>query len=148
MEAVTGRLFSMPRTLSFNTERIEMSVVFSNHPDGYHIVSFQGLLEDQEMLERCRDFYENHWEPGWPQLSDLSQADFTEITIEGIQEMASYVQEFKSGHPGTAFKLGVYAPTDLPYGLARMYAALAEKSPGLVGVFRDYDEVHRWLLEA
>lgn len=122
-----------------------MPIFFSKHSDGYHIVSFQGPLGDQEMLDRCRDFYYEFWEPGLGQLSDLSQADFSSITMEGVQRMAKFVQEFKSNHPDTNFKTAVYAPTDLPFGLARMYAALVERSPNLVAVFRDFDQAVEWL---
>ena len=124
---------------------VKMPILFSTHPDGYYVVSFQGLLSDQEVLERCQDFYQDYWQPGLPQLSDLSEADFSGVSGEGVLKVAKLVQELQAEHGEAKSKLAVYAPTDLPFGLARMYSALVEKSPSLVAVFRDYQEALDWL---
>ncbi len=39
----------------------------------------------------------------------------------------------------------VVAPTNFEYGLARMYELAAERSEGVVGVFRTREEAIRWL---
>jgi hypothetical protein len=78
------------------------------------------------------------------ELADLSEADLTEITADGVWNLARMVEELFRPH-NIFPKVAVYAPNDLDYGMARIYSAHAEKFEAH-RVFRDFDEARAWLL--
>ncbi len=114
------------------------------HPDGYCVLAFSGKLLDQDVYEGCLEFYDTVWKPGEPYLTEVSQADASDISVGVLQKLAELAAERNAGHPQA--KVAVFAPQDLPFGLARMYAALARSRPGEVQVFRNRDEAVDWML--
>jgi hypothetical protein len=104
-----------------------MGITFTvHHDEGYYTAKFVGEITDDEMLTAYREFLENgEWVPGHGELSDLSELKGGGITGDGVRQLAAYIASQVSAHDITP-TLVVYAPHDLPYGLARMYSVPAE----------------------
>ena len=62
------------------------------------------------------------------------------MTSAGVRELAS-----RSPVLAHSSRRAIVAPSDLGFGMARMYGALREESGGGVRVFRDLDEARRWV---
>ena len=124
-----------------------MPVKFTVHPDdGYYLAKFVGKISDSEMLNDFRRFFSgDKWIPGLNELADISEADVTGITADGVNKLAMLIENIFQQY-GISPKVAVYAPHDLPYGLARMYSVSAEKFE-THDVFRDLDEAKAWLFK-
>jgi len=110
------------------------------------VATYTGRVTDEELLSAWRRYYEGgDWAPGVPELNDLSAADVTAVSSSAIQALAEYVTEFLQARNAGPVKVAVYAPDALPFGLGRMYEALASASPESVGVFRDLSQAEAWL---
>lgn len=82
---------------------------------------------------------------GMDALYDLSAVERLDVTREGIadiRERSRLRREIAA--PG---RLAIVAPTDLSFGLARMYVMMAERAdePRELAVFRDRGEAASWL---
>jgi hypothetical protein len=44
-----------------------------------------------------------------------------------------------------ASRRGIVVPSDLGYGMARVYEALRNAQGGAIRVFRDYEQAERWV---
>lgn len=112
----------------------------------YSIYIFTGVITDEVLLAGFKSIFANeNWVPEMNELVDLSEADVSQVTDEGILELAALGKEIYEKHGVTKIKSAVYAPTDLSFGLTRMYEALKHDSPEDLNVFRDLDEAIRWL---
>jgi hypothetical protein len=96
------------------------------------------------MLNDYRAFFaSSDWVPGHNELVDLCDADLSKVTPGGLRDLASIVKQiFQS--KDVSPKVAVYAPNDLPFGLARMYSVPAEDFETQM-VFRDLNEAMVWL---
>ncbi len=112
--------------------------------DGYYIANYVGRITNDSVIADFRAFFESgNWSTGLNELADLSESDLTEVTSLGVQNLASFIEEFAKKHDWRP-KVAVYAPRDLPYGLARVYSVKACKFENLQ-VFRDRSEAKSWL---
>ena len=74
---------------------------------------------------------------------DLSGVTSTSVTSAGLQRMnAALEQGGRVRHSG---RMAIYAPDDVPFGLARMFQAYREGTPIEVRVFRQADEAREWI---
>lgn len=71
-------------------------------------------------------------------LTDLSEV--TELDVESFALAAAASAPLFI----TGARRGIIAPTDLLFGMARMYASFAERSGQQIRVFRDRDEAEAW----
>jgi hypothetical protein len=126
-----------------------MPIRFTTDHDRNCVLSeFEGEVSDDELNDRYRTFYEGQeWRPGLNELVDLSAADMTHVTSEGLWRLAAFVREHFEKHGVALSRTAVYAPKDLPFGIARMYQASASESPENIRVFRDLVEAKRWIEE-
>jgi hypothetical protein len=110
----------------------------------YYESKFEGTITDSIMLEDFRAFFaSSDWVPEHNELADLSEADLSNVTPDGIKGLASFIKlTFQS--KGISPKVAVFAPNDLPFGLARMYSVPAEDFETHM-VFRDLNEAKLWL---
>ena len=122
-----------------------MPTSFTVHGDeGYYLARITGAITNESLLADYRAFLSGpEWRPGLNELVDLGDADLGQITPVGLVELARMVEGAVSAHPEPV-KVAVYAPRDLPYGLARVYSVQAE-SFERNQVFRDLDEARSWL---
>jgi hypothetical protein len=95
----------------------------------------RGLFELASELEKAPGV-----ESDFSLLIDLRQANGRQVTSAGVQALA-----MRSLVLSPASRRAVVVPTDLGFGMARMYEMLSEKRGGATRVFRDYDEARRWV---
>jgi len=113
--------------------------------DGYYIAGFVGAIADRDMLDDYKSFFvSNEWFPGLNELTDLSEVDASQVTADGVANLALMIKDHFQQHKFSP-KVAVYAPHDLPCGLARMYSTAADAIE-THEVFRDLAEARAWLL--
>jgi hypothetical protein len=124
-----------------------MSITFTIYTDkGYFLSKYEDRVSDDELLHAYQEFYSgDKWQPKLNELVDVSDVDVGKITANGLRRVAEYTKSVLREHGLNAVKLAIYAPHDLPFGLARMYEAFTEESPESVHVFRDLVAAKRWL---
>lgn len=122
-----------------------MPIKFNVYPnDGYYISKSRGAITDAGMLDDYRRFFAgDEWIPGMNELADLSEADVTQVTIDGVNKLAELIEGIFQQHDILP-RVAVFAPNDLSYGLSRMYSVKAERFESLK-VFRDLIEARAWL---
>lgn len=126
-----------------------MAITFTAYPDdNYFLASFSGPISDAEFLDSYRAFFQSPaWQPGMNELADLEHADFQHVTSQGLRELQDFTARFLEANHGEVSRTAIYAPGDLPFGMARVYAAMAEGSPEMLGIFRDLTEARLWLTQ-
>ena len=123
-----------------------MAIDFISIPDeNYFLTTFSGTVTDAELLSRYKSFMQSKdWQPGMNELVDMQQASMGQLSSAGLRQLQEFVEEFLSAR-NAAMRTAIFAPNDLPYGLARIYSALADSSPELIKTFRDREEARLWL---
>lgn len=104
------------------------------------ITRWSGHITLDEMVQSHEDYLSNpNYRVGMPHLFDVSDIDFPEIEHATIEKYVSVVSQQDFGPDGVS--VTIFAPTDILYGLARQYQAIAEsRSPIKAQVFRDETE--------
>jgi hypothetical protein len=77
-------------------------------------------------------------------LFDLSDVTILGVAAESVRDAARQVAQHVDPRLGEG-KLAIVAPTDVLFGMARMYEILRDDSPIEVRVFRERDEAESWL---
>ncbi len=77
------------------------------------------------------------------ELADLSEVDATEVTSKGLRILADQIYLIFKKHNLSPY-IAAYAPSDLSYGLAKMYAVDAERFE-TYRVYRTLEEAEDWL---
>lgn len=123
-----------------------MPITFHFRPEAKLIICVHtGKVPDDEFTMRYKSIFEgNMFTPGMNLLIDLSQTDSSPRSPEGLRRFADFSKSKFAG-AGTRPKIAVVAPTDLSFGLARMYEAFAESVPWDFVVFREVDAALAWL---
>jgi hypothetical protein len=100
-----------------------------------------GELADPELLELAIGV-ENDPEvkPDFSLLVDLRDADGRNVTSAGVRELAK-----RPFALSPTSRRAIVVPTDLSFGMARVYEALREAHGGAIRVFREYEEAVRWV---
>lgn len=124
-----------------------MSITFKiNNENNYFISAWEGSLTDYGVYESYKKFLtSNEWSKDLNELVDLSNANFKNITSQGLAELAKFVEKHFTMHKVTSSKTAVYSPNDLPFGMARVYEAWTDESPEALKVFRVKKEALNWL---
>jgi len=124
-----------------------MPITFSmNKKDGYFLCTYSGKISDQTLMDAWKAFYEgDEWIPGTNELSDLSDANPTGVTSEGLRSLAAYAKLMHAKHQVSSIKIALYAPQKVQYGLSRIYSALTYDSPENIEVFDDMEEAIKWV---
>ena len=125
-----------------------MPVNFESHSDeNYFLSIWTGKVTDTELVESYKRFFNSlEWIPGMNELADLSNLDLSEVTQEGLRDLAEFAKELYERNNMKDTITAAYCPHDLQFGMLRVYEALAEESPEAVKVFRDFDKAKEWLL--
>ena len=104
------------------------------------IARFHGVTDDEELMgyyERLR--HDPSFDPRYWELVDLRDVDRFEtagVTIEAVARLRVFHANVRRA---------AIAPTDLAFGLARIFAAYAECHGQEVEVFRDASDADEWL---
>lgn len=109
------------------------------------VCTWNGAVTDAEMLAGYRRAYaDRRWAPGFNEVTDLRRAELRAVTVDGLRAVHVLVAESMTGFTG-AFRTAVLAPTDLTFGLSRMYELMSADSPESVRVCRDVDDAAAWV---
>ena len=109
------------------------------------IVTFRGAISDRELL----DAYESLLgDPGYDASTDdfIDLRDVTHmgVTSVGLHRLIAMFDERDS--PGHITRTAIYAPTDVLYGVSRMFQTMrGEGHPDLLEVFRTIEQALAWL---
>jgi hypothetical protein len=111
------------------------------------IAEGSGTLTDQEVFGYQREVWSRTEVAGYDELVDMSRVEKIALpSNERMQELARLSAGMDP--PSSSSRLAVVAPTDLAYGLGRMYEAyrgLENRSTKQVEVFRSMDEALAYL---
>lgn len=107
---------------------------------------YVGAIDDAQLMGFYRGLYRRpEFATIRAELVDLSEADLSLVSGSGLSELAELISDELARLNIPSMRTAVYAPSDLPFGVARIYAAWSELSPEEVRVFRDRDDAIRWL---
>ena len=110
------------------------------------IYTAKGSLSSEEVRNAIRGFYE-HGPITRNVLWDVSLAVLVDLSAEDVRQIAHVPrQSLELRQDG---KKAIVAPSDLAFGLSRMYqtSSQPESLPFEVQVFRDSEAAHTWLAE-
>jgi len=98
------------------------------------------VLSDAELFTHARALKRDpRFSPSFHQLVDFSDVTSLYVTVDGVHTMVG-LNPFGRGSRRAAI-----APTDLAFGLARMYEALTQLEHGEFQVFRTMSQAVEWL---
>jgi hypothetical protein len=103
-----------------------------------------GNLTTKEVIDVVNSFYDGS--PTRHALWDFSNASMNNIPAENIRRIFTLIKDLGFARQGG--KTAVVVPTDLGFGLARMFQIMSdtEDFPFKIKVFRYYGEARQWLL--
>jgi hypothetical protein len=105
------------------------------------ILTVSGDIGDSELLRLADELAETpEVESDFALLIDLRQARGAKVSTAGVYRL---VERGLVLSPGS--RRAVVVPTNLGFGMARMYEMLRKNRGGSPRVFRDYDEALRWV---
>ena len=103
-----------------------------------------GTLTDAELLDVARRVAADPARPGTTaELWDLSDSSKLEVTSKGIRDLVALDKEHSEALEGG--RIAIVAPSDVAFGIARIYQTLSQDGPLEVEVFRERDDAERWL---
>ena len=119
----------MPTTYEINAAR------------GVIIVTVTGVLTDEGLFDMHRRLAgDPAVKPNFAVLFDLRQANGIAVTTDGVRVLADLPLVLSPES-----RRAVVVPSDLGFGMARMYGLLRGNKGGTVEVFRDFAEASRWI---
>ena len=111
------------------------------------IAKGHGVLTPEDILGYQRDVWSRPELAGYHELMDMSRVEhITSPSIEGVRDLAKLSAGMDTH--SLASRFAIVAPTDLAFGLGRMYEAyrsLDDRSTKQVGVFRSLAEALAFL---
>jgi hypothetical protein len=118
-----------------------------NHEAGYFVSHYKGAITDADLLNDWKSIFNSGvWRPDKNELADLSEADLSSLTTDGIKALAYYFNDLATENNNTYMKkTAIYAPKTLNFGLARMYSAFAHSSSQYIDIFREREKAIQWL---
>lgn len=121
--------------------------IVMNHEAGYFVSHYKGTITDADLLNDWKSIFKSgDWIPDTNELADLSEADTSSLTNEGIQALADYFNHLAKKNNATYMKkTAIYAPKELNFGLSRMYSVFADGSSQNIKVFSEREKAKQWL---
>jgi hypothetical protein len=105
------------------------------------VLVVSGELDDRGLLSLGEELAKTpEAELDFSLLIDLRKASGQNVTSAGTRAAAAHPLVLKP-----ASRRAVVVPSELGFGMARMYEMLREGSGAKMRVFRDYDEAERWV---
>ncbi|MBN2323948.1 MAG: hypothetical protein JXQ30_09445 [Spirochaetes bacterium] len=121
-----------------------MVTITHDNENDLTIITCSGDLTEQELLDNLQSLY--HHPPTKHNLWDFVDASVKNIPTEAVHRFVSVVKKIGSVREGG--KTAVAAPTDLEYGMIRIFQTMTDLTqiPFEFRVFRSTDEARLWLL--
>jgi len=114
------------------------------------VTTVTGVLVEDEVIAHLRKLRDDETvPPGIIEIVDFSAADDFAIRVSGAGRVAFLLPELqeRKDYKGTKF----FAPSDLAYGIARVFQTLMEQLDIETEIYRDWHEleaaVKKWLHE-
>jgi hypothetical protein len=105
------------------------------------ILEVSGDLGDPELLGLAEELEKApEVEADFSLLMDLREASGKNVTSAGVRALAARPLVLSA-----ASRRAVVVPSELGFGMTRMYEMLREERGGAPRVFRDYDAARRWV---
>jgi hypothetical protein len=118
-----------------------------DHEQQLVLAKARKVLAEDDIFNYQREVWSRNDVVGYNELLDLSEVERVELTsTDSIEEFARLAVSMDV--PATATRFAIIAPTDLMFGLGRMYEAyrnLNEQSTKQAQVFRSRHEAMAWL---
>jgi hypothetical protein len=85
--------------------------------------------------------------PGMGAVWDYSEGTIENFDNKELTELVKFIKQWSQGRDGVDYRVAVFAPRDIDFGLSRMYQALIEINsvPFEFSVFRKLDQAIRWV---
>lgn len=117
-----------------------------NVKNGFIITEYTGTLTFNELIKARKALYDiEDWKPGLHELADLSGVGPNKLTIGEIQLFADFVNSLVARHNTGTSRIGIYAPEDHQFALAKMYELLSNSSTYELAIFSTLTETEEWL---
>jgi len=123
---------------------VPVDIVF--YPDRALVVTTgSGVVTEEELLAYWQKDYANERIPwGAPEILDLRAVECFGVTSAGLRRLVELDAEYaKQQHAPS--RLAIVAPSDLIFGMSRMYQMFSELNPNSIRVFRDLSDAEEWL---
>jgi len=109
------------------------------------VARFVGAITDRILIDAyeplLRDPAFDSTQSDLVDLRDVSQMD---VTSAGLHRLIALFEE--RGPAGAHTRNAIYAPSDVLYGVARMFQSLrGEVAPAEIEIFRHFEEAERWM---
>jgi len=112
---------------------------------GLIYINLVGTVHDDEFSAAIDSaLHDPQYQAGMNSLIDFRAVERFDVSNNTIQQAVGTIGKELDRH-GQHWKAAIVAPTNLVYGLSRMYQILREGSMEEVGVFRDDDDARVWL---
>jgi hypothetical protein len=100
-----------------------------------------GVLDDDGLLRLVSELRSDpEAKPDHALLIDLREANGESVTSLGVRALSAQPLVLSP-----ASRRAVVVPSDLGFGMARMYEMLRDERGGVVRAFRDFEEARRWV---
>ena len=123
-----------------------MSARYEIRPEsGLLLTTFSGVVTGREFIALYRSIFDDPaWRAGIDEFADLRDVTRLDVDRRALDEVHTLTRRaYRDADVG--FRTAVIAPSDLSFGVARIYEAVAEDGPENVSVFRSADEGRAWL---
>jgi hypothetical protein len=105
------------------------------------VLGVTGALDDDGLLQLVSQLRSDpEVKPDFALLIDLREADGVAVTSLGVRALSAQPLVLSP-----TSRRAVVVPSDLGFGMARMYEMLREDRGGVARAFRDLGEARRWL---
>lgn len=113
-------------------------------PANLRVVTFEGAITDADVIDTFSAYWQSaDYDPLLNEFYDCSGLTELDVTAEGLREIADVNLDVNRLEP--VVKVAMFAPTDLAFGLIRMYQVFVEDSASDLRVFRNRSEALCWL---
>ncbi len=104
-----------------------------------------GTLTDRELRTYSQELLDDpDLREGFRELFDLRRVESVQATGQALRELVEFDQAYWK-RAGTDARAAAIAPTDVTFGLMRMYMSMADRLPGERAVFHDAESARAWL---
>lgn len=102
-----------------------------------------GVVEDGDLQANQREVAADpRFEPGYSQLYDFSEVTEVRATNEGVRGLV------RTSVFARDSRRAIVAPSDIVFGMVRMYELTGDLDPRVFRVFRNIGEAMAWLEES
>lgn len=116
-----------------------------DEPAHRRVVTFRGPITDRELLEAYELLLgDPTYDASMDDFIDLREVTHMGVTSSGLHRLITMFEERDS--PGFPTRSAILAPTDVLYGVSRMFQTMrGDEPPDEIEVFRSLEETLCWL---